>query len=444
MSTSEPRAAYVSVAPLARGGMGSVDLVLRKEGDFARLYARKRPIAAHERASTFRAHFLREARVAGLLRHPNVVSVLDVGEDADGPYLVMDFVEGPSLAALIKRFRQNGELLPLGVCVSIAKQLADGLHAAHELRGHDGVPVALVHRDVSPQNVLLDYQGIARVTDFGLAKALGGTGGDSTSDVLKGKVGYMSPEQLRFEPIDRRSDLWALGVVLYEMLTCERLFPGSEMDVVARRILSDPPPDVGAVREDAPPELTELVFDLLAKDRTDRPTTAAEVSRRLGDILRTVEASEGAIELADFLDTHFAREREEAAARRATQIAAAERSVAVASSLRARAGTVRARRRWVIAASVAIVLVASGWLVLREGDRSQPGPAAAPPAPAPAPVAASAPEPDAARTEEVVETETPGAEEAVAPPDEPEPTRAARRDRRTTKRGDGDRLWSWP
>ncbi len=414
---------YVPVSPLARGGMGSVELVLRREGEFRRLYARKRPHAHHERAGTFRQHFLREARVAGLLRHPNVVSVLDVGEDPDGPYLVMDFVEGISLAQLIGSFRAQEDLLPLQVCLTIARQAADGLHAAHELRDHDGSAVALVHRDISPQNILIDFEGIARVTDFGLAKALGATHSDSSSDALKGKVGYMSPEQLRFEPLDRRSDLWALGVVLYEMLSCERLHGGPSsggIEKVARQILDEPPPDIGEVRDDAPPALTELLWDLLAKDRADRPATASEVAKRLGEILREVERDQGAIELSEFIDEHFADERETMRRRRAVAIADAETSPQVELPPPPR------RARWAIAlgiAAVAAVLAVvlalgvggAGWALWPSPDVAT----AASPSPGVEPTASPSPR-------ELVATGVPaGTNERLALPSEGAPSEGA-------------------
>ncbi|MCB9594570.1 MAG: serine/threonine protein kinase [Sandaracinaceae bacterium] len=445
-ASGRPVSLYVPVAPLASGGMGSVELVLRREGDFRRLYARKRPHAGHDRADSFRAHFLREARVAGLLRHPNVVSVLDVGEDASGPFLVMDFVEGIPLSTLIRRFRARGELIPLQVCLAIARQVADGLHAAHELRDHDGAPVALVHRDVSPQNVLLDYDGVARVTDFGLAKALGAGAQESSSDALKGKVGYMAPEQLRFEPLDRRSDLWALGVVLYELLACERLYPGGGEGIerVARQILDDAPPDAGALRDDVPPSLTELVFDLLAKDREERPPTAAVVARRLGEILREVEATDGVIELADFVAEHFGEDRAEARDRRSALIAAAERrDVEPAREPGRRLG-------WLAALAAAVALVtAAGWGAWALRDDDPPAPsvteAASSAAEPTAPPAAEPPAPEA-RAEAVEEIEAVEPEAEVEPPaaDAPEPEPDPRATPRRRGRGARDRLWEWP
>ncbi len=283
--------------------MGVVDLCARRSGAFSRLFAVKR-LHPHLRDDDgMRAMFLDEARLAGLIRHANVVSVLDFGEDTEGPFLVMDYVEGLSLSRFVRHHAKLGALLPVPLCARIGAQIACGLHAAHELVGADGVPLQLVHRDVSPQNILIGHDGLVRVTDFGIAKGMGSATHTSTG-LLKGKVGYMSPEQLRFEPIDRRSDLFALGVVLFELLTSRRLYAGDDASEVARRILHAPPPDLGELRPDADPELVELLFELLAKQRDDRPASAAEIAVRL-DLMC---ASEGVVDLGAYVQAHFGTE----------------------------------------------------------------------------------------------------------------------------------------
>lgn len=298
--------------------MGYVELVLRVEGTFRRLYARKRLHAHYRQDPELRQMFVEEARLAGLLRHPNVIGVLDVGEDDEGPYLVMDYVEGVSVSALIADVRKGEDLLPVSVCVEVARQTALALAAAHTLRDVDGKRLELVHRDVSPQNVLIDYEGIVRLGDFGVAKALGRAMA-STTDALKGKVGYMSPEQLRFEPLDHRSDLFALGVVLYELLAAERLYAGRDVPTVARAILNGPPPDLGEQRPDVPPALEELLLDLLARSPLDRPADAADVARRLGAIGRRLE-DEAQLELATLMRQNFGERRAELQAERALAI----------------------------------------------------------------------------------------------------------------------------
>ncbi|MCA9592453.1 MAG: serine/threonine protein kinase [Myxococcales bacterium] len=303
---------YTKLCPLASGGMGIVDLAVRRDGSFERLFAIKHLKPDYLAEPEVRAMFLDEARIAGLMRHPNVVSVTDVGEDEGGPFLVMEFVEGVSAARLIAT--RSVHPIPLTVALRVAKEVADGLHAAHELVSAEGEPLGLVHRDVSPSNILIGFDGVARVTDFGIAKALNQTSKTATG-VLKGKLGYLSPEQLRFEEPDRRADLFALGVVLFEMLTGKRLYKSVRGTDGPRRILTEPPPDLADFRDDAEPELVELLFELLAKDREHRPANAHAVSLRLEAILAHLLTAGDTIETSDFVAQHFAKQREDLRAR---------------------------------------------------------------------------------------------------------------------------------
>jgi eukaryotic-like serine/threonine-protein kinase len=237
-----------------------------------------------------------------------VVSVIDVGEDAVGPFLVMEFVEGVSLNQLVQAAAAQGRRLPLEICLRIAAQVAAGLHALHELRGPDGQLLELVHRDVSPQNILVGFDGLARVTDFGIAKALG-RAAKTTAGILKGKSGYLAPEQIRFEDPDRRTDLFAFGVVVFEMLSGVRLYGGGREMERPHRILSEPPPDLTDVREDAEPELVELLFELLAKNREHRPADAGVVARRLEGMLAAVVSGRPCVETGSYVGELFSDER---------------------------------------------------------------------------------------------------------------------------------------
>ncbi len=286
--------------------MGRVDLAVRREGNFERLFAVKRLKDEFANETDVREMFLDEARIAGLVRHPNVVSVTDVGEDAKGPFLVMQYVEGITAGELISK--REAQPLPMEVVLKIMIHAAEGLHAAHELCAADGTALQLVHRDVSPQNIMVGFDGVSLVTDFGIAKAMGRTSKTSTG-VLKGKLGYLAPEQLRFEEPDRRADLFALGVVLFELLTARRLYKSREGTDGPRRILTEPPPDLADFRDDVGPELVELSFELLAKRREDRPADAKIVSRRLEAILANVVATGESVDVAAFLERHFAQQR---------------------------------------------------------------------------------------------------------------------------------------
>ncbi|MFO0681249.1 MAG: protein kinase [Sandaracinus sp.] len=281
----DARSPYRRLLTIASGGMGRVDLAVRREGTFERLYAVKHLHAHVREDAELRAMFLDEARVAGSVRHANVVSVLDVGEDDEGPFLVMEYVDGLPLTKLVTSAGERGERLPLEVALRIGIDLARGLAGAHDARGADGELLDVVHRDVSPHNVLVGFDGVARVTDFGIAKVLGRQSTKTSTGILKGKLGYMAPEQLRFRPPDRRSDLFSLGVVLYELLAGERLYRSQDPEETARRILDEPPPDLGEVREDAPPSLVGLLFELLAKDPAERPADGHAVERALEAVL---------------------------------------------------------------------------------------------------------------------------------------------------------------
>ena len=346
-----------------------MELCVRREGRFLRWCARKR-LHQHFRGDPrFRSMFVDEARLAGLVRHPNVVGVSDVGEDEDGPYLIMDYVEGVSLSKTIREIggRQS---IPMQVALRICLDVAMGLHAAHEVRSEDGTILHLVHRDVSPQNILIGFDGTVRVTDFGIAKALGNASQTNTG-VLKGNMGYLSPEQLQFQEADRRSDFFSLGVTLYEMLSGARLYPNKDGFDGTRRILSEPPPDIGEVRSDVPPELVELLFEMLSKEPEARPPNALEIANRLEGILAPLIAEEGSLTVADHMEQHFAEHRErhravltEHVKRIDAQAAGTLRSIPLVPHTEMATKKVqplaqRSRSKWVVTGALAVVAVAS-------------------------------------------------------------------------------------
>ena len=291
--------------------MGSVELAVREVRSFKRLYAVKRLKPAFRDDESLLRMFLDEARIAGSIRHPNVVSVLDVVDsDDEGPLLVMEYIDGVTLSALIRRCLKTNRPLPLQIVVRIGAQVADGLHAAHVLRDMDGREMRVVHRDLSPQNILIGYDGVARVTDFGIAKALDVAAERTRTEtgILKGKYGYLAPEVLRFKPAEPRSDLFALGVVLFEAAASRRLYRGGVG--AARAILEEPPPDLGEEGEDAPDGMIELLFRLLAKEPEQRPQSAQHVAGALREMERELVAIEGAIDLSALLMELFAEEHE--------------------------------------------------------------------------------------------------------------------------------------
>ncbi|MBO6939755.1 MAG: serine/threonine protein kinase [Deltaproteobacteria bacterium] len=408
---------YREVMEIARGGMGSVSLVVRDHGHFERLYARKRLHESSRDDDAMRSMFLDEARIAGLIRHPNVVSVTDVGEDDEGPYLVMDYVDGVSLSRFIQRIRKAGREMPLATALEIVRQIAAGLQAAHELTDPSGERLQVIHRDVSPQNVLLGFDGYARLTDFGIAKALGRSSKTQTG-MLKGKFGYMAPEVLRFEDPVPQSDLFSLGVVLYEALTCERLYPSSEGPAAARAILNDPPPDVADAVGDAPDALVELMFSLLAKDPKHRPASAGEVEATLRRILGEVTEDVPPPPLARLLEELCGDERRE----RAAAIEAARNAKPAGSK----------RGAWVAAGVAAVALIGAG-VAFALVDTTPDAEPVAPP-----PIAAS-PEP-VEEPEPVVEPDLGVPEETTA---EPSTMRRRRPRRRASMNEAIAPMWDW-
>jgi serine/threonine-protein kinase len=232
---------YRKIQELASGGMGSVDLARAVSGPRAgQIVAVKRLHPHLEREKHFAEMFFDEARITAGLNHPNVVEIFDWGQDSQGHYLALEFVAGDSLLALIREAKNAKVPIPVNLGLFIVGKVAEGLHAAHELRNEKGELRHLVHRDVTPSNVLLSVDGGVKLIDFGVAKARDRLSHTSTG-TIKGKFGYMSPEQARGFPIDRRSDVFSLGIVLWETLALKRLYRSESELEILRMIVDDPP-----------------------------------------------------------------------------------------------------------------------------------------------------------------------------------------------------------
>jgi len=275
---------YELLAPIASGGMASVYLArARGVGGFEREVSLKLTHAHLRENPDFGAVLVEEAKLAGRIRHTHVVSVLDVGEDPLGFYLVMDYVEGDSLHGLQRKHAaERGEPLPRAVAMRIVLDALSGLHAAHELRGDDGEPLGVVHRDFTPQNVLVGTDGVAKLADFGIAKATS-RGSHTATGVIKGKARYMSPEQARGRPVDRRCDVWAAGVVAWELLAGRKLHDKVDDVPLLLRVVTEPPPKLRAAGVAVSPELEAVVASALEMDVERRCPTAAELARRLSE-----------------------------------------------------------------------------------------------------------------------------------------------------------------
>ena len=274
---------YEILLPIASGGMATVYLArVHGPGGFEREVALKL-VHAHLRGDPFFSlELLNEANLAARIRHPNVVPVLEVGEDPFGVFLVMDYIEGDTLAGLVRR----GGPLPPRIGARILTDALAGLHAAHELTdGHDTL-LGLVHRDFSPQNVLVGTDGMTRLADFGVAKAASRLGHTATG-VMKGKIAYMAPEQARGMAIDRRCDVWAAGVVAWEVVAGRKLYPREDEVATLLKVISEDPPRLGQVVAGVAPELEEAVATALHRSVEGRHRTAAGFRAALAAAFRS-------------------------------------------------------------------------------------------------------------------------------------------------------------
>jgi serine/threonine protein kinase len=264
---------YELVREVARGGMGAVWLAhLHAKHGFERPVAVKTLLPQYAADERFRKMLLDEARIASAIDHPNVVRILDLGEAEGVLYVVMDWVDGRTLEALASR-----RTLPLGVALRIVADVCAGLHAAHELRDASGAPRRVVHRDVSPDNVLVGDSGVARLTDFGIARARNRLGDETSLGRVKGKPGYIAPEQAMRKRVDRRVDVWAAGATLYRLIAGRP--PFGTLDDLADFVNGDR--DVPSLPRTVPLEVTDCVRRALDRDPRDRYATAGEMQRAL-------------------------------------------------------------------------------------------------------------------------------------------------------------------
>ncbi|MBI5537271.1 MAG: serine/threonine protein kinase [Deltaproteobacteria bacterium] len=260
-------------AAIAHGGMATVHLGrLLGPAGFARTVAIKRLHAQYARDPEFGAMFLDEARLASRIRHPHVVSIVDVIADQGELLLVMDYIEGEPLSHLLAAEHARGTRMDPRIAAKIAAEVLSGLHAAHELRGDDGALLQVVHRDVSPQNILVGVDGVAHLIDFGVAKAAGRLQTTRQGE-LKGKLAYMAPEQIRSGEVDRRTDVYATSAVLWEMLVGRRLFAGAEANLMFA-VLTVPIQSPRAAVPELPEALDAVVMKGLKRNPDERFASA--------------------------------------------------------------------------------------------------------------------------------------------------------------------------
>ena len=292
---------YEVVRHLADGGMAEL-LLARTTGveGFERHVVIKRIHSDQAHDGNYVRMFLDEARLAAMLHHHNIVQVHDVGQENGEYFFAMEYVHGEDLRKLLTHLKRNGVRPTLAQVLTIGIPVADALHYAHEMRGPDRMPLGIVHRDVSPANIIVGYDGNVKVVDFGIAKAaLRST--ETHSGSLKGKVAYMAPEQCLGAEMDRRSDIFSLGIVLWELVTVRRLFKGKSDYVTMSAIVAGKIPRPSKYRPDIPEELEAIIMKALSVSPADRFQTAAELRRALDAFGERSAIRTSTTALADFV-----------------------------------------------------------------------------------------------------------------------------------------------
>jgi hypothetical protein len=286
---------YRLIAKLARGGMGDVYLaVSHGPGGFHKLLVVKEMRPEFAEDERYVAMFLEEARLAARLAHPNIVQTNEVGADGTRHFMTMEYLDGRSLYRVHKQLAGRGGL-PLGAHLRVIAEALLGLHYAHELRGFDGEPLEIVHRDVSPLNIFVTFDGQAKVLDFGIAKAADSSL-ETQAGVLKGRLAYMAPEQASGGRLDRRADIYAVGVMIWEAAAGRRLWPAMSDVEIFTRTLGEGPPPLLSVRPEASPELAAVCARAMARRPDDRYPTAAAL---LADLDRHLSKRDDAVSIRE-------------------------------------------------------------------------------------------------------------------------------------------------
>ncbi len=316
---------YTLLEKIAIGGMAEVWKARMKgvEG-FQKTVAIKKILHHLTDNESFVNMFIDEAKLAAQLSHPNITHIYDLGKLDEDYYIAMEFVEGRNLRAILDAAQRSGIRIPVGVTLLIAARLASALDYAHRKRGFDDRQLGLVHRDVSPQNVLLSYEGDIKLCDFGIVKAVS-RAQHTQMGALKGKLQYMSPEQARGQSVDARSDLFSLGSLIFEMLLGRRLFPGDNELSVLEAVRECNLPAPVDIDPSIPAAVDELVRRALSKDPDGRFQTAGEMQQRIESILHSLDPTPGQADLAALMHRVLTHDRQAPAKRMGTATPRPER-----------------------------------------------------------------------------------------------------------------------
>ncbi|MEP7122139.1 MAG: serine/threonine-protein kinase [Byssovorax sp.] len=300
---------YTLLRRLAAGGMAELFLALhRSVAGFEKLIVIKRILPSMNQDQGFIEMLLHEARVAATLSHPNVVQIFDVGQVDGTYYIAMEHIHGEDIQAIVRGMKKmNVAEFPLEHTISILLGTCAGLAYAHDKRDLDGAALGIVHRDISPRNIVVSFTGDVKIVDFGIAKSGTEPGeGDTPSGQLKGKAPYMSPEQASGQPIDWRSDIFAAGVMLFELTTGRRLFKGASEFETLKMICDKEYPLPSQVKDNYPPELERIVMRALAKRREDRYQSAREMQADLEFFAREERIAVSQVSLTKWMESLFA------------------------------------------------------------------------------------------------------------------------------------------
>jgi eukaryotic-like serine/threonine-protein kinase len=281
---------YILLDRIGAGGMAEVFRAIMPgvEG-FQRTFVLKRILAERAQSPYFVEMFVQEARINALLNHPNIVQVFDFGNVGGTYFLAMEYVRGRDVSEILRRLRLRERPCPVAAAAFIAREVAVALTYAHTLATPDGTPLHIVHRDISPSNIICPRAGGVKLLDFGIAKALGEPEIERTGHGLfKGKLSYISPERIKDLPVDGRADLFALGAVLWELLAGRKLFRGKTEFDTLKNVAQMEVPAPSSIRGDVPPELDRIVARALARDPAERYATGQELADDLDEVLEAL------------------------------------------------------------------------------------------------------------------------------------------------------------
>jgi serine/threonine-protein kinase len=300
---------YRILSELGRGGMSNVFLAVASgPGGVNKLVVLKALLPDLSTEPYALAMFLDEARLAAQLNHPNVVQTYEVGTEGDRHVIVMEYLEGQSLSATTRRAAHAGSPLPLALHLRIIINALEGLHYAHELRAYEGAPLQLVHRDISPQNIFVTYDGQVKVLDFGIAKATSSSTHTATG-IVKGKIAYMAPEQIIGDPVDRRADVYSVGCMLWAAATGDKLWKDTPDVHIMRRAINGDIPSPQSVSPGCDDELNRIVLKALANEPKNRYATALELQQDLEHYVESFTIAAKQKEIARYVSDLFADTR---------------------------------------------------------------------------------------------------------------------------------------